>query len=72
MNSIDSLFDMVATEATEPSPEEITESPRPVTGTCCACGYSEAEDVGECPKMEDGIHCNHWFDGDDSEKGGAK
>ena len=35
-----------------------------VSGKCCACGYSEPEET-ECPKSEDGVHCDHWWDGHD-------
>jgi hypothetical protein len=55
----------------KPKVDKSKKKAKPVTGTCCACGYSGSE-VSDCPKMEDGVHCNHWHDGDDEEKGGAK
>ena len=33
-------------------------------GVCCACGYAEPEE-SICPKMDDGVHCVHWWDGDE-------
>lgn len=36
--------------------------PAPEPGECCDCGYA-GEDESPCPKREDGIHCEHWWDG---------
>lgn len=36
--------------------------PKPKLGTCCACGYSGGEET-DCPKMDDGTHCDHYWDG---------
>jgi len=34
-----------------------------VDGVCCACGYHGQEET-PCPAREDGIHCEHWWDGE--------
>lgn len=36
----------------------------PENGTCCSCDYN-GEEESECPKREDKIHCEHWWDGPD-------
>lgn len=33
-----------------------------VDGTCCACGYADEAET-PCPKRDDGLHCNHWWEG---------
>ena len=34
-------------------------------GTCCGCGYSGQEDT-PCVGSDDGTHCVHWLDADDT------
>ncbi len=38
---------------------------RPIGGICCQCGYGSPGET-PCSKREDGTHCNHWWDGDDT------
>jgi len=35
-------------------------------GVCCTCGQSEPY-PDDCPKREDGTHCDCWWDGPDLE-----
>ncbi len=37
---------------------------QPKNGVCCSCGYKGKEQT-ECPKREDGVHCECWWDGPD-------
>jgi hypothetical protein len=34
----------------------------PLGGTCCSCGHS-GPDATPCFRRQDGVHCEHWWDG---------
>jgi hypothetical protein len=43
------------------------EGAEPVSGVCCACGYTGDEET-PCPTRDDGhSHCDHWWDGPNEE-----
>jgi len=39
------------------------ETPAPRAGWCCSCGSGPKNIETPCPKREDKIHCEHWWDG---------
>lgn len=39
----------------------------PRDGVCCGCGYTGHEETN-CPGRDDGIHCVHWWDGNDDKE----
>lgn len=48
--------------------EDMTEHAYACNECCghgCEDGHCDLLEEGDCPKREDGTHCNHWRDGDD-------
>lgn len=67
------LTALAAADPAQPDPEWVRDEPRdPVDGVCCDCGDDEGpndedDDSGACASRSDGVHCVHWWDGNDDE-----